>query len=371
MQIIGRRYDTLEAVTVTVLDGVVCSVESEGVASGGELPWIAPGFVDLQVNGYAGVEFNNPELTTDDVQTVCGALVETGVTRFLPTVTTAGFDLLQHALKTLRKASKKEPLIAGIHLEGPYISAEDGPRGAHPREHVRPPCWDEFQKLQQAAGGLIRLLTLSPEYDEAPGFIRQAVDAGVVVAIGHTAASSGQIAAAVDAGASMSTHLGNGAHGQIRRHPNYIWDQLADDRLTASLIADGHHLPAAVLKTFVRAKSPAGCVLVSDVTGMAGMPPGEYNTLGLGAVEVLESGKLVVAGQRQYLAGAALPIGVGVSNMMRMTGVDITTAVDMASTSPAKIAGLQCGGFTPGDPAHFVLFDLPSGGALTVRQTVL
>ncbi len=371
MKIRGRRYDTLETVTVQAVGGIVCGVEPDTFEDSGDLPWLAPGLVDLQVNGFAGVEFNNPSLTTDDVHTVCQAMVETGVTRYLPTVTTADFDLISHALKTLRKASKKEPLIAGIHLEGPYISAEDGPRGAHPLQHVRPPCWDEFQQLQQAAGGLIRLLTLSPEYEEAPAFIEKAVASGVVIAIGHTAATSEQIAAAVDAGATMSTHLGNGAHGQIRRHPNYIWDQLAEDRLTASLIADGHHLPAAVLKSFVRSKTPEGCVLVSDVTGMAGKPPGEYNTLGLGAVEVLENGKLVVAGQRQYLAGAALPLYHGITNIIRMTGVDITTAVNMASTSPAKIAGLQCGGFNTGDPAHFVLFDLPPGGEFAVRETVV
>jgi N-acetylglucosamine-6-phosphate deacetylase len=166
------------------------------------------------------------------------------------------------------------------------------------------------------------------------------------VAIGHTAATSEQIKAAVDAGARFSTHLGNGAHGQIRRHPNYIWDQLAEDRLWASLIVDGHHLPPPVVQSFVRAKTPQRCLLVSDITGMAGMPPGEYRGTSLGDVDVLEDGRLVVAGQRQYLAGASRPIGDGVANVMNFAGVDLKTAVEMASLRPAELMGLR-----PLDPA--------------------
>src|SRR5690606_36313484 len=155
---------------------------------------------------------------------------------------------------------------------------------------------------QDAAEEAIRLLALSPEHEGSDAFIANAVQSGVLIAIGHTQATSDQIRSAVDAGARMSTHLGNGAHPMLRRHPNYLWDQLAEDRLTASLIVDGHHLPPAVVKTFVRAKGAERCVLVSDVTGMAGMPPGRYDQTSIGPVEVLEDGRLVVAGQRQYLA---------------------------------------------------------------------
>jgi N-acetylglucosamine-6-phosphate deacetylase len=301
------------------------------------------------------------------------------VTQHCPTLTTQGFEVFEHATRTIRRAMEELPAVArrvpGIHLEGPYISSEDGPRGAHPREHCRPPDWDEFQRLQEAAGGKIAIITLSPEYDNAPDFIVRAAASGVLVAIGHTAASPDQIAAAVDAGARMSTHLGNGAHGQLRRHPNYIWSQLADDRLTASLIADGHHLPPEVVKVFLRAKTPSRAVLVSDITGMAGMPPGRYET-SLGALEVLENGRLVVAGQRQYLAGAALPIAVGVANVMRFAGVDLKIAIEMASTAPASLIDCRCGALTPGAPADLVFFDLDRDSAgrpqrLRVRKTVL
>jgi N-acetylglucosamine-6-phosphate deacetylase len=181
-------------------------------------------FVDLQVNGFLGREFGDPRLTVDDVEQIGRALDSHGCVGFAPTVTTNSFDILHHALSTLRRACDERPAVAcrvvGFHLEGPYIAREDGPRGAHPLAHARPPDWDEFRRLQDAAGGRIRILTMSPEYENSPQFIRRATDSGVVIAIGHTAANSEQIKAAVDAGARFSTHLGNGAHGQIRRHPN-------------------------------------------------------------------------------------------------------------------------------------------------------
>jgi N-acetylglucosamine-6-phosphate deacetylase len=212
------------------------------------------------------------------------------------------------------------------------------------------------------------LVTLAPEYPAAPDFIRRAVASGVLVAIGHTAASSEQIAAAVQAGARMSTHLGNGAHPQIRRHPNYIWDQLADDRLAASIIADGHHLPPTVVKCFVRAKTSERLVLVSDMTGMGGMPPGRYAT-SLGEVEVLENGKLVVAGQRDLLAGAALSIEHGIANVMRFAGVDLHTAIDLASVQPARLIGRDHGLFV-GAAAYLVMFRLsPDSGNVEIVAT--
>ncbi len=378
--ILGRRYDQGDVVSVAVEDGRVVEVRSVRLAdlnlTASEIPWIAPGFVDLQVNGYGGQEFNDFDLTPEKVAEVSLAFDACGVTAYLPTSTTHSFEMLAATMKTLATARETIPEVAarvpGFHLEGPYFSPEDGPRGAHPREHCRPPDWDEFQRLQEAAGGGIRILTMSPEYEGSPEFISHVAGTGVVVAIGHTAANSDQIRAAVDAGACMSTHLGNGAHGTIRRHPNYIWDQLADDRLTASLIVDGHHLPASVVKCFVRGKTLDHCVLVSDIVGLGGMPPGLYENTSIGAVEILEGGRVVVAGQRQYLAGAALPIGVGVANVMQYAGLDLKAAVAMATTKPAAIIGTETGGFDKDAVADFVLFDLQEGEqrSLTVRATI-
>jgi N-acetylglucosamine-6-phosphate deacetylase len=340
----------------------------------GGLPVVAPGLVDLQINGYGGVEFNDRELTIEKVLQVALSQDAFGVTSFLATCTTDGHEVLRHALTTIARAIRELPAVAaripGIHLEGPFISPDDGPRGAHPRQHVRPPDWDEFCRLQDAAEGAIKLLTISPEYDAAVEVIRRAADSGVLVAIGHTQATSDQIKAAVDAGAQMSTHLGNGAHPTIRRHPNYIWDQLAEDRLTASLIVDGHHLPPAVVKSMIRAKTPDRIVLVSDITAMGGMPPGRYQT-GLGELEVLPSGKLVPAGQPGILAGASLPIHACVTNVIHLGGVSLAAAIDMASTRPAKLIGLDRPGLEVGAIADLCLFDLPSEARqpLQIRAT--
>jgi N-acetylglucosamine-6-phosphate deacetylase len=170
----------------------------------------------------------------------------------------------------------------------------------------------------------------------------------------------------------MSTHLGNGAHPQIRRHPNYIWDQLAEDRLTASIIADGHHLPPAVVKSFVRGKTPERIVLVSDITGMGGMPPGRYGSA-LGEVEVLDDGKLVVAGQRDLLAGAALAIDHCIGHVMRCVEIDLATALNMASVWPARLIGRSDHELREGSPANLVVFSPPvpeSQQPLEIHQTI-
>jgi N-acetylglucosamine-6-phosphate deacetylase len=370
--LVARRYDTLAPVSLQIESGRISRIEP--AADAPTFPMVAPGLVDLQINGFGGIEFNDRELTIEKVRQVGLSQDQFGVTAFLATCTTDGHEVLKHGLGTIAKAIRELPDVAaripGIHLEGPFISPDDGPRGAHPKQHVRPPDWDEFQRLQQAAEGWIKLTTVSPEYDNAAEFIRRAVASCVVVAIGHTKATSDQIKAAVDAGASMSTHLGNGAHPQIKRHPNYIWDQLAEDRLIASLIVDGHHLPPAVVKSMVRAKTPERIVLVSDITSMGGMPAGRYKT-GLGELEVLPSGKLVPAGEPDILAGASLPIHVCVANIMRFAGVDLATAINMASLRPAKIIGLDHPGLRVGAAANLFLFDLPTAPdkPLNVRQT--
>ena len=379
MNIFGRRYDTRQLVSIEISAGRIARIiplspDEAALPQASTAPWISPGFVDLQINGYGGHEFNEPGVTADHVRDICLAQDAHGIVGFCPTTTTHSFDTLQHAMRMIATACDRDHAVArrviGVHLEGPYISPEDGPRGAHPLAHCRPPDWDEFQRLQDAAGGRIRIVTLSAEYDAAPDFVARAVRSGVVVAIGHTNANSDQIRATVDAGAAFSTHLGNGAHPRIRRHPNYIWDQLADDRLLASLIVDGHHLPPAVVQSFVRAKTPARCLLVSDITSMAGLPAGHYERTSLGNVEVLADGRLVVAGQRDLLAGAALPITVGIANVMRFAGVDLKTAIEMASVTPAVLAGHAPGRLEVGAPANLVQFELPATKSSESREPV-
>lgn len=378
MKVVGRHYSSAEPIELEIEGEKIRAVRRAAADDWAALPWIAPGFVDLQINGYRGLDFTSSTLTVPEVVATAKALDETGVTRFLATVTTQSPEVMLHAIGTIGQACATEPeaarRIVGIHVEGPFICPEDGPRGAHPRSCVRPPDLAEFARWQAASGGRVKLVTLSPEWPEANEFIAEAVRQKVLIAIGHTQATREQLAAAVEAGAAMSTHLGNAAHALLPRHVNYLWEQLANDDLAASLIADGWHLPPPVLKSLLRGKTPGRCILVSDITGMAGMPPGRYST-GLGEVEVLDDGRLVVAGQRQYLAGAAAPIGVGVANLMRYAGLDRATAVELATIRPAILLGLPRDRLSVGSIADFILFDLPGAdgrgalGELSIRAT--
>ncbi len=337
--------------------------------------WLAPGFIDLQINGFAGVDYNDPRTRVEDIVRSIRSLFSTGVTRVFPTVITGAPDDMLAAVRNLAAARRLAPegeAIAGIHLEGPHISAEDGPRGAHPARWVRPPDLDEFRRLQDAAEGSIRLVTLAPEWPQAPAFIEALAREGVAVAIGHTAANAAQIAEAVRAGASFSTHLGNGAHALLPRHPNYIWEQLAEDRLAASFIVDGIHLPPCFLKVAVRAKGVARSILVTDASAPANCPPGRYR-LGEQEVELTEDQRVVLAGQNR-LAGSALRMDLGLGNLMKLAGLSLREAVAMATLNPAravKLTGRQHG-LSVGELADVVEFTLEgSPPRIAVRRTWL
>lgn len=342
-----------------------------------ELPspdlYIAPAFFDLQINGHHGRWFGDPGLTVDQVLEVLEAHFAHGVTRLCPTVITGSFEAIRDGLAAIRSACERERwadrMVAGCHVEGPYISPEDGPRGAHPKVHVRGCDVGEFEQWQAASGNRIRLITLAPEAPGAAEFTRAVTAAGVRVSIGHTAASTEQIAAVVDAGATLSTHLGNGAAGMLRRHPNPIWDQLAEDRLSASLIADGHHLPPSVLKVMLRAKGWERVILTCDASGLAGLPPGVYDYHGA-AFEVLADGPIVIAGQRQYLAGSGQLTDVCVGNAVRLGGVSLGAACDMASLHPARLLGVETIPLEAGARADLVAFDWRPADGLRVQTTL-
>lgn len=299
-----------------------------------------PGFVDLQVNGFAGVDFGDPETTSEDVLRAVAALERSGVTRFLPTLVTSSLATFTACARRLVGAD--HPAIAGIHMEGPYISPEDGPRGAHPREHTRDAELDDFRRRQDAAGGRIRLVTLAPEVEGAIALVERLVADGVRVAIGHTAAGREPIQAAVSAGASLSTHLGNGCSGTLPRHPNLLWEQLGEDRLLASFIVDGHHLPPATVRSMIRAKTPARAILVSDAMAAASMPPGTY-TLG-GQQVVLDASGRVAAPGAANLAGSALTLPVAIGNTVRFAGLALEDVVPMATSRPAEYVGIRPAG---------------------------
>jgi len=305
--------------------------------------YLSPGWVDLQVNGFAGFDMNAPALQPDDVGQMARRLWAEGVAAFCPTVITASAAHIERCLDTIATAYATDPeaqaSLLGIHLEGPYISPADGTHGAHPVEHIHPPDWDEFCRWQSAAHGLIRLVTLAPEQPGAIDFIRRLVAAGVVVAIGHSEASTQEIAAAAAAGASLSTHLGNGIAATLRRHPNPIWDQLADERLYASVIFDGFHLPASVMRVILRAKGIDRTILVSDAVALARMAPGVYNSPVGGQVELHSSGRLNLYGT-EYLAGSASSMKDGVENALRLAGCSVAEAIRMAALNPLRLLGV-------------------------------
>jgi N-acetylglucosamine-6-phosphate deacetylase len=275
-----------------------------------------PGFVDLQCNGFAGVDFNRPETTPEQICTAIRAMWRTGCTRVLPTVITAAPERLEHLLRTLVAARKLDAevrrSVPGFHLEGPFISPLEGARGAHPREHVRPCDGKLWQRLQRAAEGLIRLVTLAPEAGGALAFIRRLRRENILVALGHTLASRAQISAACAAGAQLSTHLGNGCPQMLHRHENPVLAQLGEDQLTATFIADGIHLPPDVLRSFIRAKTPARSILVSDAMAAAGAPPGRY-TIGDLLVEVGRD-RVVRQPSSPNFAGSALTMDAAIRN---------------------------------------------------------
>ena len=338
MKFNGHTLFNKTPIEITIVNDQVCQSIREVAAADTNIH-IAPAPIDLQVNGFAGFDLNVATVTPTDVRAMVRALWRVGTGFLCPTVVTASFEGISNSLHAIVEACKADAAVAyavlGIHLEGPYISPEDGPRGAHPLEHVREPDWDEFQQWQDIAEGEISIVTLAPEKKNAIPFIEKLVANGIVVALGHTNASADDIQAAIDAGAKLSTHLGNGAHALIRRHPNYIWEQLGADELWASLIVDGHHLPPAVAKSMMRAKTLDRCVLVSDAVALAGMAPGIYQFAGK-SVELTAERCVRLVGT-EYLAGSAIELTRGIENSVRFAGLSLKEAVSLATLQPMRL----------------------------------
>jgi N-acetylglucosamine-6-phosphate deacetylase len=311
-----------------------------------------PGFIDLQINGFAGVDFNSPTASHQEIARAIEAIFSTGVTRFFPTVITgdpAGMLAALRNLAAARDSLKHGLAMEAFHVEGPHISPEDGPRGAHPREWVRPPDFAEFLRWQDAARGRVRLVTLAPEWPGAPRYIEQITQAGVVAAIGHTRATAAQIHDAVSAGAMLSTHLGNGA-GSATRTNEFITQQLAEDRLSASFIVDRHHLPDDFLRRAIAAKGIERSILMTDAVAPAMCPPGPY-LLGGVAVELREDGRVTLRGGER-LAGSSLRMDQAIANVMSRAGVSLAGALTMATTNPARV-----GHVVTTDRVHFDFVD--------------
>ena len=317
---------------------------------------IAPGLIDHQVNGYMGHSFTGNDLDLEKVRLITTTLWANGITTYIPTLTTNSSEVLFRNFEIMGEAIKDPQLsmsIPGFHLEGPYISPVEGYRGSHNEKWIRKPDWEEFQKMQKASGGKILEVSIAPELDGAIEFIENCRRDNIVVALAHHNGSADIIKKAVDAGAVVSTHLGNGCANNIHRHLNPLWPQLAEDRLIASIIVDGFHLTPDEVQTFYKVKGPERTIIVSDVSRLGGMPAGTY-----GNVIVTPEGMISLPSQK-VLAGASFLITVGLGNVMRFTNCSLADAVHMASRNPARLLHLDDRGeITPGKRADLVLFSI-------------
>ena len=365
------HYETGKPVRIDIADGIIREI-SRTNGSGSLDPdlYVAPGLIDNQINGYYGVDFSSTELVVDDMLKAILEIQKDGVTTFHPTILTNSHENLLRIFRNHASFIKNKEIndsVPGFHLEGPYLSTEKGFFGCHPEQFLRNPSWKEFSEYQEAAEGKIRLITMSPELDGSMDFIKNCVAANVMVSIGHSNASTEQINKAVESGAWLSTHLGNGCANLIDRHHNPIWPQLANDLLTPSVIGDGHHLLPEELKVFYRVKGPDNLILISDVTHLIGMPKGKY--IYMGSEVVYTDDGLIKNPVLNVLAGASFPVRRGIGNMMRSAGCTLGQAVNLATRNVSAAVRLSDRGtLVPGKRADLMLFEIIDG-EVVVRQT--
>ena len=360
----GLSYSDNKPVSITIKDGKITAVKRiKKIPEGEPALFVAPGLIDNQVNGFAGISFTfgGGELTTEGVKKATEALWKTGVTTYLPTLTTNSRELLKKNFLVLAQIKDDPSLlgsIPGFHLEGPYISPVDGYRGAHPLTHVRKPDWNEFLELNDASGKNILQVTVAPEVEGALDFISKCKENGIIVALGHHNASAEILAEAIDRGALIATHLGNGCANMINRHVNPLWPQLADDRLMISIIGDGFHLNPEEIRVFYKVKGTDRTIITSDVTSYASLPPGKFVNSEGDTIELTPEGMIRYPAQN-VLAGSASPVKKGVANVMKVTGCSLAEAIQMASTNPARLYQLNDRGeIKIGSRADLILFQI-------------
>lgn len=367
----GILYSDRARVSVVVRGEKIVAIKPIEASSDAPNLFIAPGLIDIQINGYMGVDFSGPDLTVEKVRKATEALWKAGVTSYFPTIITSDIARIKENCAVLARAAEDPDIgrsIPGFHLEGPYISPVKGFRGAHLKKYIKAPDWEEFQEIQQAANHRIKLITLAPELPGAIPFIRRCVESGVVVSLGHHNGSATDIQQAVDAGATMATHLGNGCANEINRHFNPLWPQLANDRITPSLIADGFHLTREEVRSFYKVKGVDNTILVSDALDLAGLPPGEYIR---GERTLVLTPDVVKVPEEDVLAGAASPLSKCLGVMMDFTQCSLQDAIQMASTNPARLFSLDdVGEIAPQKRADLILFTLEDT-KITIKKTIV
>jgi len=300
-----------------------------------------PGLVDLQVNGFKGIHFSDPSLTQESFALACRGVFEAGTTAFLPTVITSPAQVYEHNLPIIAAVIRSQEFrgrLPGIHLEGPFISAEDGARGAHDSRWIAPPDVGYLEQLLEWADGWVKLLTIAAELQGAEDLARHACSQGIAVSLGHQMASEADLQRLAKAGAASLTHLGNGVPALLNRHVNPVWAGLANDDLAATIISDGHHLPASLLKTIIRTKGAGRCVVISDASSPAGLPPGEYEVLG--HRHVLDENGRLHEPATGYLAGSSATMLECMNHLASLELVSPDELVAMGFHNPLRLIGL-------------------------------
>ncbi len=343
---------------VTVEAGRIKSVEV--IEKTGGLPRLLPVLVDLQQNGALGHAFNNigSEAGEKELRLIASHLLKNGVGRVLATFTTAPYERLMTAAGTLQGILDRNPdlnsLFCGIFHEGVFISPEPGWRGGHDPDFIMPPDFERFQLLHERSGGRVRVVNIAPETDGTLPFIARVAEAGIKIALGHCNPGSDTVRAAIDAGASIVTHFGNGAATQIHRFNNPFWAFLDAPELSLGLVGDGFHLPPELVRIALKVKGMDNCFMVSDANIYSGCAPGHYQRIGGLDCVIEENGFIHVDGQ-EVLAGAWFQQNRSVEFLTERAGLDFECAWTLCSTVPARIAGIELPLLRPGDEATFVI----------------
>jgi len=297
-----------------------------------------PGFVDLQVNGCKGIDFSGDDLTEDMFIQACQNILAVGAAAFLPTVITGSTEMYRKNLPLIANVIQSDQFnnqVLGIHLEGPFLNPQPGPRGAHNPKYIRKPDLDYFRQMLEWSQGTVKLLTLAADAPGAEELTCYAVEQGIVVSLGHHLATQDDLKRLKQAGASLLTHLGNGVPSQLDRHHNPIWDGLADDDFHMTIITDNHHLPPAVIKTFIRAQGIAKTIVISDASALAGLPPACYYIQG--SKVIIETNGRLHSPQTGYLAGSSAMMLQCMNHLASLEFVGLNDLLQMGFHNPLKL----------------------------------
>jgi N-acetylglucosamine-6-phosphate deacetylase len=297
-------------------------------------------YFDLQVNGYAGVDFNQDDLSADQLHIACTRMQSDGVESFLPTIITEHLDIMSRRLARLAELRDANPLakslIPGFHIEGPFINETNGYKGAHPVDAIRPADEDSMKKLLDAANGLTKLVTLAPERDPGSKVTRLLAKQNITISAGHSDASLDDLKAAADAGLTLYTHLGNGCPMQIHRHDNIIQRILSlRDRITPTFIADGAHVPFFALKNYLDLVGTDKAIIVTDAIAPAGLGPGKY-TLGRWEL-VIKDDMVARAPDGSHLVGSAMSMPLSARNLKDRLHLSDADIKSVTYTNPRRV----------------------------------